>query len=120
MKLILLSFTLITFININSCTKDKRNVMSGNDCPQSIIDKIKQEPVRNPPAEVYRYNIRNTTYYYVTSYCCDMMSELYDANCKRICSPDGGFSGHGDGTCPPDLSSIDSSTRELIWKDGRR
>lgn len=39
--------------------------------------------------------------YLATAPCCDHFNGLYDRKGRRICAPSGGFSGVGDGTCPP-------------------
>lgn len=87
------------------------------DCIREKIDALAKEPVRNPPAKVYRYRYSGQTVYYIPAWCCDFPSELYDSNCTLICSPDGGFSGRGDGRC---TDFADTKTHEvLIWEDDR-
>jgi len=41
---------------------------------------------------------------------------LYDDNCKKVCAPDGGFSGAGNGNCPDFQGTIE---RTLVWEDQR-
>ena len=88
------------------------------DAPRCIkreIRKILEEPVRRPPAEMWRYEYKGKTVYYVPPSCCDRMSVLFDSDCNIICNPDGGFHGGGDGTCL-DFSSL-RTNGTLIWKD---
>ena len=86
-------------------------------CVLNIIRSIQNEPVHNPPAEVYRYTWHNQQVYYITANCCDQYNLLYDANCNVLCAPDGGFSGAGDGRCT-DFGTAGSS-KTLVWKDPR-
>ena len=82
-----------------------------------LIAGIKAEPVRNPPAKILRYQYDGREVYFVPSHCCDMTSELFTANGDRICAPDGGITGRGDGRCP-DFHET-RSDEELIWADDR-
>ncbi|GAB3357573.1 DUF6970 domain-containing protein [Lysobacter tyrosinilyticus] len=65
------------------------------------------------PASVWRVKLGGRDAYYFSSDCCDAFNELYAADGKHICSPDGGMTGDGDGRCPVGLGKPDSS--ELIW-----
>ncbi|MDV3310510.1 MAG: hypothetical protein LOY03_17010 [Cyclobacteriaceae bacterium] len=84
------------------------------DCIRDLIESIRSEPVRNPPASVWQFEYGGAVVYYVPSYCCDIPSMLYDESCKFICSPDGGFTGSGDGNCTSDLER-----GLLVWQDLR-
>ena len=75
------------------------------------------KPVQNPPAEIWEWKIDNTSYYYITSDCCDQFNYLYDSDCNVVCAPDGGFTGAGDGKCT-DLNEPTQKT--LIWEDLRK
>jgi hypothetical protein len=104
-------------VDIPGCAK--HNTVS--DIPLCIADKIKElqsENVRNPPASIWQYEYNGQKVYYIPSYCCDFQSQLFDSNCNLICSPDGGFSGKGDGKCPDFLTS--RKNEKLIWKDDRK
>ena len=83
-----------------------------------LIAGIKAEPVRNPPAKILRYQYDGSEVYFVPSHCCDMTSELFTANGDRICAPDGGITGRGDGRCPDFYDT--RSDEKLIWADERR
>lgn len=86
------------------------------DCVKKMIEAIKAEPVRNPPAEVWQWKTSDNIYYYVTSDCCDQYNYLYDEKCGQVCAPDGGFTGDGDGNCPSLQELIE---KVLVWKDNR-
>jgi hypothetical protein len=82
-----------------------------------LIDQMKAAPVTNPPASIWKYRYLGRTVYYVPPFCCDVPSELYDADGNLICSPDGGLTGAGDGKCP---DFFDKRTDELrLWRDSR-
>lgn len=83
-------------------------------CVEQMIEDLESEPVRNPPASVWRVQYDGQTAYYIPPYCCDMYSELFDADCEFICSPDGGITGQGDGKC-----TAMPEKAMLIWKDLR-
>ncbi len=105
-----------------SCDKPFQQKDSGADnqtsaCIQTVIDKIKNEAVRNPPAKVYRYNYNGATVYFIPQYCCDAFSVLLDSKCQPICAPDGGISGGGDGKCKDFFSK--RTDEQLIWADPR-
>ena len=85
-------------------------------CVKKQIKQIKNDPVRNPPAEVWQWKVDGKTYYYITSDCCDQYNYLYDDECDQVCAPDGGFSGTGDGNC---LNFSGSIEKVLVWKDSR-
>ena len=87
------------------------------ECIRKMIDEIRRDPVRSPPAEIWQYNYNNMTIYFTPQYCCDIPSMLVDENCNFICSPDGGFSGVGDGKCTDFFKN--RTNGKLIWKDER-
>ena len=103
------------FLN-TSCEKSSLNIDAPN-CIENEIKKIKSESVRNPPAEVWKWEADGQIYYYITSDCCDQYNYLYNNNCEVICAPDGGLIGSGDGNCP---NFIEPIKKTLIWKDSRR
>jgi hypothetical protein len=87
------------------------------NCMEKEIVKIKKEGVRNPPAKVWKWEVAGKTYYYITSDCCDQYNYLYDNNCNKVCAPDGGDSGTGDGNCPDFNGPIEKT---LVWEDSRK
>ncbi|WP_460667184.1 DUF6970 domain-containing protein [Larkinella knui] len=86
-------------------------------CIQQVIESIKKENIWEPPARVLRYEYKGQEVYYIPARCCDIPSLLI-ANCDTICSPDGGFTGKGDGRCPEFAKEAKNET--LIWQDERR
>ena len=86
--------------------------------PAWVRDLIAEQingPVANPPALLSKCTYKDQIVYYLPPRCCDVPSELFDSQGQRICSPDGGYTGSGDGKCP------DFSTEgcDIIWKDSR-
>lgn len=75
-------------------------------------------PVRNPPGSVWQYEYKGQSVYYIPAYCCDIPSQLLDSNCNQICSPDGGYTGAGDGKCA-DFFEL-RKNEKLIWQDSRQ
>jgi hypothetical protein len=106
---------LLFFLLILSC--EKSDIGKGvPKCINDMIDDIENEEVRNPPAKVWKWEVDGSTYYYITSDCCDFYNYLYDENCNVVCAPDGGFTGNGDGNCTFFIEQIVST---LIWEDSR-
>jgi hypothetical protein len=91
---------------------------NGNpDWVNRLIVGFQSAPVANPPQSVWRYDYKGQTVYYTPPQCCDQFSILYDTSGVRMCAPDGGIAGHGDGKCPDFLT--ERKNGELIWKDSR-
>lgn len=86
-------------------------------CIIAQIEAIKNEPIRNPSAEVWKWEDNSKVFYYFNSPCCDQYNYLYNENCEVVCAPDGGFTGKGDEKCPEFEGDIN---RSLIWKDERK
>jgi hypothetical protein len=82
-----------------------------------LIARFKSEPVSNPPRSIWRYNYQGRVVFYVPPACCDVPSDLYDSDGKLICSPDGGITGSGGGTCPDFFSMRTQEWR--VWADKR-
>lgn len=87
-------------------------------CIKKEIKKIQSENVWSPPASVWQYEYNGQTVYYISAHAGDIPSELYDNNCNHICSPDGGFTGEGDGKCSDFISK--RTNPKLIWQDERK
>jgi hypothetical protein len=87
-------------------------------CIKAMIEKMKAEPITNPPNKIYSYTFKNKTVYYVPGVCCDNFSDLYDDSCKIIAHPDGGFTGRGDGKIK-DFGEL-RKNEKLIWEDKRK
>ena len=95
----------------NSTTSQNNSISWLNE----TIKKTEMDPVSNPPSSIYKCNYNNQTVYYMPPKCCDMYSDLFLENGTKICSPDGGITGRGDGLC----SDFNQSSCVLVWKDSR-
>jgi hypothetical protein len=73
-------------------------------------------PAGRPPRAIYAAVHDGKPVYYLTPTCCDIPSELYDADGKLLCFPSGGFAG-GDGRCPAFVA--DEKRMRLVWRDKR-
>jgi hypothetical protein len=83
-------------------------------CVENLIHQTKEEGVSNPTSKVYRYLYQGKTVYYISPECCDSPSTLVDEKCNVLCSPDGSFTGNGDGQCTDFVAS--RSAEKLIWQ----
>lgn len=91
-----------------------------NDPPAFVAELIvtfRSAPPTTPRASVLRYAYRDQVVYFVPARCCDVPSALYDAGGTRLCEPDGGFIGIGDGRCSDFFERRSGET--LVWKDSR-
>ena len=115
-KTINIIIIIIVLIIFNTCC-DKRELDSEIPaCIEEEIEIFKNSAVKEPSAQVWKWQVDDKTYYYIPSECCDQFNFLYDENCQIICAPDGGFSGAGDGNCPDFQGPIE---RTLVWVDQR-
>ena len=117
-----LSFLLLgILLNAEGCKKESVDGMS-TDFVKNKIAEIEKNPVYNPPASIWKWEYQDSIYFYVTADCCDQFNELYNRDGKLICHPDGGFTGRGDGNCPVDFRSLDSTQlkKTLVWRDSRK
>ncbi|PJE81048.1 hypothetical protein COU58_04570 [Candidatus Pacearchaeota archaeon CG10_big_fil_rev_8_21_14_0_10_32_42] len=80
-----------------------------------IIAKELTKPVSSPPALIKKCTYNGETVYYYLAGCCDQFNDLYNEQGEKICSPNGGISGKGDGKCQ-DFQMINC---ELVWEDTR-
>lgn len=115
MKKVLYLFVMTVLI-ISGCS-DEDIFKEVPNCIKNKIEEIKEQDVWNPPAKIYQYQYKGLTVYYIPPRCCDIMSNLYDENCNKICSPDGGIAGNGDGLCPDFFTS--RTDESLVWADDR-
>jgi hypothetical protein len=108
-----LFYVLFLLLLIN-CQKD-------DEIPAWVNEKIEQfqnEPVTNPPREIYQYEYNGKTVYFVPQICCDVPSILYDVNGNVLCHPDGGITGGGDGLCTDFMNT--RNNEKIIWQDNRQ
>lgn len=83
-----------------------------------LIQKLENEPLADPPLSVIQYRYEGRMVYYVPPRCCDIFSDLYDADGNVIARPEGGITGKGDGRAPE--FSEQRRDGKLVWKDPRR
>ena len=81
------------------------------------IKAVLGERKRNPITRILRYSYGGQTVYYISAPCCDQYSEVLDTKGKRVCQPDGGITGKGDGKCP-DFDK-NKTNEKLVWQDPR-
>ncbi len=65
---------------------------------QKVAD-IEAKGAENSDAEIYRYMYYNRPVFYISGRCCDVPNEVFDCQGNKICEPDGGVAGIGDGQC---------------------
>lgn len=80
------------------------------DFVNELIDSHADSNIR----AVWSFRFNGDTVYYIQNGCCDMYNVLYDAHGEKICSPDGGITGSGDGRCPTFWDS--AKRRNVIWE----
>ena len=104
------------FFLFSSCNKsDETDTIPS--CINAKIEILQTTAIQNPPASVWKWNVDGTSYYYITSNCCDQYNYLYDENCVIMSAPDGGITGKGDENCPEFSSEI---KKILLWEDDRK
>jgi hypothetical protein len=84
-------------------------------CIAARVDKMCAQPSQREPMSVTRYRYRGQDVYYIPPHCCDIPSELLDAECRIVCMPDGGLTGAGDGKCPDFRTT--RAGGEVIWRE---
>lgn len=87
-------------------------------CVKVLIEKMKSEPVTNPPGKVYSFIYKGKKVFYVPAVCCDQFSDLYNDSCRLMGHPDGGFTGKGDGKIID--FETGKSEEKLLWEDTRK
>lgn len=83
-------------------------------CVRKKIDSFKVKPQHEQPQRVIEYSYKGKKVYYVAMPCCDFFNEVYDDKCNLLGSPDGGFSGRGDGKLP-DFAK-EAKNEKIIWE----
>ncbi|MBK7376939.1 MAG: hypothetical protein IPJ02_15760 [Chitinophagaceae bacterium] len=71
-------------------------------------------PKHEQPQRVTEYSYKGKKVYYVAMPCCDFFNEVYDDTCNLLGSPDGGFSGRGDGKLPDFFT--EAKNEKPVWK----
>ena len=108
---------IILLVPLCGCSRPGIPERSKGDWLQQMIAGFQREPVANPPRKIYKCGYKGAVAYYVPPVCCDQYSALYDVNGLRLCAPDGGMTGGGDGKCPEFCCDTSSST--VVWSDPR-
>lgn len=94
------------------------NEKAGKDsippCIRKKIDSFKLMQKHEQPQRVTEYSYKGKKVYYITMPCCDFFNEVYDDKCNMLGSPDGGFTGKGDGRIPD--FHTEAKNEKLIWK----
>ena len=83
-------------------------------CVQNF-DWLEDLKTEGKATSIQKCTYQEETVYYITSPCCDQYNFLYDKNGNKICAPDGGFTGQGDGQCSDFFTQKNSC--EIIWED---
>ncbi len=84
---------------------------------QNLIKQEESNPTANPPASLSKCTYRNQSVYYLPPRCCDIPGIVYNDKGDVICSPDGGFTGRGDGKCTDFFDTRKDCV--VVWKDTR-
>ncbi len=101
----------------HGCDETDESKLSQYTWLAKTVETIKQQPVGNPPQEVWQFEYDGKIVIYIAPSCCDMMSELFDEIGNKLCAPDGGITGMGDGKCPDFFEKRKNPV--LLWKDSR-
>ncbi len=80
------------------------------------IGELSRDAPASPPRSIVATRYRGEPVYYIPRRCCDFPGELYSADGRLLCNPDGGFIGK-DERCadfqPP------GPEPKLVWVDPR-
>lgn len=124
-KIVLISVSVVIFLIVTvyllfSFKKTPRSVPGDINIPawlNDLIEKEKNGPVANPHASLSKCTYRNQNVYYLPPRCCDVPGSVYNDKGDVICSPDGGFTGKGDGKCTDFFNTRKDCV--ILWKDAR-
>ena len=114
--------SVIVIAPVEKANKDAVNTQSADygpipTCLKNKIDSFKLKERHERPQSVVEYMYKGKKVYYVVMPCCDFYNEVYDANCRYLGAPDGGFTGKGDGKLP-DFTAEAKPGKE-IWKSAQ-
>ncbi|MCH8089208.1 MAG: hypothetical protein IH955_04255 [Chloroflexi bacterium] len=82
-----------------------------------LIDELEEKPATGSFRSIARYAYKGQTVYFQIPQCCDIFSNLYDAEGNIIAHPDGGITGQGDGRAPDFFE--ERANWRVIWTDTR-
>jgi hypothetical protein len=91
-----------------------KNMATLPGCIKYKVDSFKVALRHNQPQKIVEYEYKGKKVYYVVMPCCDFFNEVYDDKCKLLGSPDGGFTGRGDGKLPDFFK--EAKNEKLIWE----
>ena len=111
-----MSLPLLAIVLI-SCSATQSPIQNVPLCINNKIESFKKEPKQNPTRSITQYSYKGKKVYYISTPCCDQLSEVFDSNCNLLGHPDGGYTGRGDGKLP-DFKKA-AKDEKLIWKDHR-
>jgi hypothetical protein len=111
---------LIICLLLGSCKKNEIETLriDTGEIPQCIQDKIDdflKQPKDARPYSVTEYLYKGNVVYYVISPCCDWYNPVYNSKCEYLGSPNGGFTGGGDGK-PTDFFAL-ATNKKVIWEN---
>jgi Domain of unknown function (DUF6970) len=114
MKVCILAIISVLFL-LSGCAS---STQSANPAwVDELIQKFTSDPVANPPLSIWKYEYNGQAVYFVPAHCCDITSVLYNSEGTKLCAPDGGIAGRGDGKCSDFFDK--RSNEQLIWQDNR-
>lgn len=87
-------------------------ISKSNSSKDTIIEKILRSDDTETIQTIYSCTYKGNQVYYVASNMPDSFISLLDEKGNYICSPSGGLSGKGDGTC----TDFDYNTCKVIWQ----
>ncbi|AUZ04377.1 hypothetical protein ADP71_05990 [Vitreoscilla sp. C1] len=110
---IMVSLALSCVLLLTACLSIQKSETTTPSAPwlTNLITQAEAEP--HLLQAVYTLEHYQEKYYLTVPGCCDRFSVLYNAQGQKICSPNGGFTGRGDGQC----GNIDIRTlsKTKIW-----
>ena len=118
-RIFLLSCFLIVVLGSAGCrsmktiTCDTSDPVNSLPWLKSMVAEMEKAGADNKDAEITQHTYYNRIVFYVQSRCCDRPNELYDCDGNKICEPDGGITGKGDGKCEDFFEKREGNT--LIW-----
>jgi hypothetical protein len=108
--LLLIIFPFMFFAN--SCEKPTLQIEVPS-CIEKKINGLEKNKEANIGASVWQWEVDGKKFFYFVAPCCDQLNELFSSSCERICAPDGGITGEGDGNCPDfDADKVET----LVWQ----
>ncbi len=110
---------LVSSLFFSCCAqKNSAEINKTPDWLQKQIENYEAADARNSPGQIQSFQYKDDIVYFVFSpICCDQYSTLYDDAGDKICHPDGGITGKGDGKCADFFEQ--RTDMKVIWLDER-